>query len=295
MTIPTIVVPAIPRPAGSTGVKMTDEEFRQLREFIYQQCGIFFPDNKKYLLEGRLGKRLQVMNLANFEAYLQLLKYGTRRQEEMRFFFEAITINETFFFRNEPQFEAFEQTLVPSVLEARGSTGGKLRIWSAASSSGEEAYTLAMLFLERIKPRHPALEIEIVGTDINQAVIETARKGVYRDYSIRNMPKYYLEKYFAAEDSRYYLRDEVKRIVRFENMNLYDRGRMRMMSNFDIIFCCNVLIYFDSQSKIQVVSNLYDSLRRGGYLFIGYAESLHGISTAFKLINFAKTVAYKKE
>jgi len=274
---------------------MADEEFRQIRDFIYQQCGIFFPDNKKYLLEGRLGKRLQVMNLANFEAYLQLLKYGTRRQEEMRFFFEAITINETFFFRNEPQFEAFEQTLVPSVLEARGSTAGKLRIWSAASSSGEEAYTLAMLFLEKIKPRHPSLEVEIVGTDINQAVIETARKGVYRDYSIRNMPKYYLEKYFIAEDSRYYLRDDVKRVVRFENMNLYDRGRMRMMSNFDIIFCCNVLIYFDSPSKIQVVSNLYDSLRRGGYLFIGYAESLHGISTAFKLINFAKTVAYKKE
>ncbi len=295
MTIPTIVIPAIPRAVPSTGVKMSDEEFRLIREFIYQQCGIFFPDNKKYLLEGRVGKRLQVLNLANFDAYLQLLKYGARRQDEMRFFFEAITINETFFFRNEPQFEAFEQTLVPSVLQSRGSSTGKLRIWSAASSSGEEAYTLGMLFLEKMRPRYPGLEIEIVGTDINQAVIETARKGVYRDYSIRNMPKYYLEKYFTAEDSRYHLRDEVKRLVRFENMNLYDRGRMRMMSNFDIIFCCNVLIYFDAQSKIQVVSNLYDSLRRGGFLFIGYAESLHGISSAFKLINFAKTVAYKKE
>ncbi len=274
---------------------MTDDEFRLTREFIYQQCGIFFPDNKKYLLEGRLGKRLQVLNLTTFDAYLQLLKYGTRRQDEMRFFYEAITINETFFFRNEPQFEAFEQTLVPSVLEARGSATGKLRVWSAASSSGEEAYTLAMIFLEKMRPRYPGLEIEVLGTDINQAVIETARKGIYRDYSIRNMPKYYLEKYFTADDSRYHLREEVKRLVRFENLNLYDRGRMRMMSNFDIIFCCNVLIYFDTQSKIQVVSNLYDSLRRGAFLFIGYAESLHGISTAFKLINFAKTVAYKKE
>ena len=134
-----------------------------------------------------------------------------------------------------------------------------------------------------------------MGTDINQAVVETARKGVYRDYSIRNMPKYFLDKYFVTEDSRYHLRDEVKRLVRFENLNLYDRSRMKMMTNFDIIYCCNVLIYFDAQSKIQVVSNLYDSLRRGGFLFIGYAESLHGISTAFKLINFAKTVAYKKE
>ncbi len=292
MITPSVVMPRL---APSTGLKMSDEAFRQIREFIYQQCGIFFPDNKKYLLEGRLGKRLQFLNLSDFEAYLQFLKYGTKRMDEIRFFFEAITINETFFFRNEPQFEAFEQTLVPSVLASRGSNTGKLRIWSAASSSGEEAYTLAMLFLERIKPRNPGLDIEIVGTDINQAVVETARKGVYRDYSIRNMPKYFLDKYFVTEDSRYHLRDEVKRLVRFENLNLYDRSRMKMMTNFDIIYCCNVLIYFDAQSKIQVVSNLYDSLRRGGFLFIGYAESLHGISTAFKLINFAKTVAYKKE
>jgi len=285
----------MPQLAFATGLNMSDEAFRQIREFIYQQCGIFFPDNKKYLLEGRLGKRLQFLNLSDFEAYLQFLKYGTKRMDEIRFFFEAITINETFFFRNEPQFEAFEQTLVPSVLASRGSNTGKLRIWSAASSSGEEAYTLAMLFLERIKPRYPGLDIEIVGTDINQAVVETARKGVYRDYSIRNMPKYFLDKYFVTEDSRYHLRDEVKRLVRFENLNLYDRSRMKVMTNFDIIYCCNVLIYFDAQSKIQVVSNLYDSLRRGGFLFIGYAESLHGISTAFKLINFAKTVAYKKE
>ncbi|MGA9120024.1 MAG: protein-glutamate O-methyltransferase CheR [Bacteroidota bacterium] len=292
MTTPSLV---IPRPVLLSGLKLSDESFRQIRDFVYQQCGIYFPDNKKYLLEGRLGKRLQALNLTDFDSYLQFLKYGVRRQEEMRFFYEAITINETFFFRNEPQFEAFEQTLVPSVLAGRGSPTGKLRVWSAASSSGEEAYTLAMLFLERIKPRYPGLEIEIVGTDINQAVIDTAVKGVYRDYSIRNMPKYYLDKYFVTEDSRYHLRDEVKRLVRFENVNLYDKARLRAMSNFDIIFCCNVLIYFDLQSKIQVVSTLYDALRRGGFLFIGYAESLHGISSAFKLVNFAKTVAYKKE
>lgn len=295
LTDQSIPVPAIPRLVAASGVKMSDEEFRQVRQYIYQQCGIYFPDNKKYLLEGRLGKRLQVRDIPSFEAYMHLLKYGARRQEEMRFFYEAITINETFFFRNEPQFEAFEQTLVPSVLASRGSSTGKLRVWSSASSSGEEAYSIGMLFLEKIKPRYPGLEIEIIGTDINEAVIETARKGVYREYSVRNMPKYYLDKYFVTDDSRYYLRDEVKHLVRFETLNLYDKARMRMMMNLDIIFCCNVLIYFDTQSKIQVVSNLYDSLRRGGFLFIGYAESLHGISTAFKLINFTKTVAYKKE
>jgi len=276
--------------------KMSDETYRLLREYIYQQTGIYFHDNKKYLLEGRLGRRLQVLNIASFEQYGQLIKYGTRRTEELRYFYDAITINETFFFRNEPQFEAFERTLVPTVLAARPAAGRqKLRIWSAASSSGEEAHTIAMIYLEKLRPKYPGVELEVVGTDINSSVLETARKGVYREYSVRNMPQLYLEKYFTSEDGRFAVRDEVKRFVRFEPMNLYDGARMRQMTNCDVIFCCNVLIYFDTSSKIQVVSHLYDALNRGGYLFIGYAESLHGISTAFTLENFSKTVAYRKE
>lgn len=293
MTLP---APALPLPGMGNLPKMSDEMFRQLREFIYQHTGIYFQDNKKYLLEGRLGKRLQVLNMTDYDGYLQLLKYGTRKQEEFRFFYDAITINETFFFRNEPQFEAFEKVLVPKLLAGR-SPGArtKLRIWSAASSSGEEAYTLAMIYLERLKPKYPGLEVEIVGTDISPSVLETARKGVYREYSIRNTQKYFLDKYFIVDDARYRVRDEVKRYVRFEHMNLFDQQRMRQMTNFDLIFCCNVLIYFDLKSKVQVVSDLYDGLNHGGYLFIGYAESLHGISTAFSLVNFPKTVAYKKE
>ena len=282
--------------ALGAGAKMSDDAFRQAREFIYQQTGIYFQDNKKYLLEGRLGKRLQVLGLGSYEEYLQLIKYGIRRNEELKFFYDAITINETFFFRNEPQFEAFERTLVPAIMSGKNGGGRhKLRVWSAASSSGEEAHTIAMIYLERLRPKYPLLELEVIGTDINTSVLDTARKGVYRDYSIRNMPKYYLEKYFTAEDGRYAVRDDVRRFVRFDHLNLYDQARMRQMGSFDIIFCCNVLIYFDTPSKVQVVSNLYDALNRGGYLFIGYAESLHGISTAFKLENFPKTVAYKKE
>ena len=292
----TLASPLVAKPPMTPGVKMSEEMFRLLREFIYQLTGIYFQDNKKYLLEGRIGKRVQLLGLNSYDDYLQLLKYGTHRAEELRHFYDAITINETFFFRNEPQFEAFEQTLVPAILARRGSlTRQKLRVWSAASSSGEEAHTIAMLYLEKLRTKHQGLEIEVVGTDISTAVLETARKGVYREYSIRNMPKQYLEKYFTFEDVRYLVRDEVKRLVRFDHMNLYDQTRMRQMTNFDVIFCCNVLIYFDTQSKIQVVSNLYNALNRGGYLFIGYAESLHGISTAFKLENFPKTVAYKKE
>jgi chemotaxis protein methyltransferase CheR len=286
----------VAKPPMTPMMKMSDEMFRVVREFIYQLTGIYFQDNKKYLLEGRIGKRVQLLGLNSYEDYLQLIKYGTRRTEELRHFYDAITINETFFFRNEPQFEAFEQTLVPAILARRGSlTRQKLRVWSAASSSGEEAHTIAMIYLEKLRTKYQGLELEVVGTDISYAVLETARKAVYREYSIRNMPKHYLEKYFTVEDVRYLLRDEVKRLVRFDHMNLYEQTRMRQVTNVDVIFCCNVLIYFDTQSKIQVVSNLYNALNRGGYLFIGYAESLHGISTAFKLESFPKTVAYKKE
>ncbi|MBI5472719.1 MAG: protein-glutamate O-methyltransferase CheR [Ignavibacteriae bacterium] len=272
---------------------MSQDEFNACRAFIYDRTGIYFQDNKKYLLEGRLGKRVQALNLHNFTQYLNLLKNGAAR-DEMRWFYDTITINETFFFRNEPQFNALEEKLIPEILSKKGNGRNKLRVWSSASSSGEEAHTIGMIYLEKLKPKYPGLEIEIVGTDINASVVETARSGVYREYSVRNMPKHYLTKYFTQSDGRYVVRDDVRRLVRFENMNLFDKQRMRAMSSFDIVFCCNVLIYFDTKSKIQVVSQLYDSLNRGGYLFVGYAESLHGLSTAFELVNFPKTVAYKK-
>jgi chemotaxis protein methyltransferase CheR len=276
--------------------RLSDDTFRQLRDHIYTLTGIYFQNNKKYLLEGRLGKRIQILNISSFENYLQYIRNGKGQFDELQFLFDAVTINETYFFRNEPQIDAFEKHLVPEIIQTRKYNGrSKIRIWSAASSSGEEAYTLAMIYLEKLKPRFPDIDIEVFGTDISQAVIDVAKRGVYKDYSIRNIPEYYLNKYFAVHDGKYHLRDNVKKLVRFEKQNLYDQSRMRLMRNFDIIYCCNVLIYFDLRSKIQVVSNLYNCLNQGGYLFIGYAESLHGISTAYKLINFPKTVAYKKE
>ncbi|HTY59664.1 MAG TPA: protein-glutamate O-methyltransferase CheR [Bacteroidota bacterium] len=288
---PPLVIPGI-----SNGPKMTDAVFAEIRDFIYGLTGIYFQDSKKYLLEGRLGKRLQILGIKDFAAYLQMIRYGTGRAEEMKSFYDAITINETFFFRNEPQFEAFEKTLVPEIVAARKTNGrSKVRVWSAASSSGEEAYTLSMIYTEKLKPKYPALDFEVIGTDISPSVLETARKGIYREYSVRNMPKAYMGKYIESGEGRYTVREDVRRLARFEHMNLFDQRAMRQMMGFDIIFCANVLIYFDTKSKIQVVSNLYDSLNKGGYLFIGYAESLHGISSAFTLVNFPKTVAYRKE
>jgi chemotaxis protein methyltransferase CheR len=276
--------------------KLSEETFVMLRDFIYSKTGIFFPEKKKYLIEGRLVKRLQVLKLEHFEDYLHLLKYGQQKESEFEFLCNMVTINETFFFRNDAQIDAFQQKFADEVIEAKKAYNNRtLRIWSAACSSGEEPYSFAMLYLEHLKPRYPDLRIEIVGTDINTAVLDMAQKGEYNQYAIRSTPKLYLNKYFDQSNGVYRLKQEVKQLVRFEYINLIDREKMRRMMHFDFIFCANVLIYFDEKAKIQVVGDLFNSLNRGGYLFIGFSEMLHRISTAFKLVSIPKTTAYKKE
>lgn len=273
---------------------LTGNEFEIWRKFIYDRCGIYFQDNKKYLLESRLLKRIKHLNLNTFADYFNYLK-SPGSSQEIRFLYEAITINETFFFRNQPQFDALVTKIFPEILEQRKLLGNsKIRVWSAASSSGEEAYSVVISFLELIKPKFPNADIEVVGTDINFNVIETARQGVYKDYAIRQTPPYYLKKYFKQTPDGYEIDSKVKRHVTFKELNLFDNMSMRTMLNFDVIFCANVLIYFDRQSKIRTVAHLYNALRRGGYLFIGYAETLQGISQAFNLVSFPKTVGYKK-
>ena len=289
-------VPEIVRTDASTIPKLSDETFVVLRNYIYARTGIFFPEKKKYFLEGRLAKRLQFLRIAYFEDYLQLLKHDQQKQSEFEFLCNTITVNETSFFRNEPQINAFHRNLAGEIIEAKKGFGKRtLKIWCAACSSGEEPYTLAMLYLEHLKPRYPDLHIEIIGTDINTAMLELARKAEYNHYAIRSTPELFLNKYFDNSSGLYRLHSEVKDLVRFEYQNLMDRQKIRLMTHFDFIFCTNVLIYFDEKSKIQVVGDLYYSLNRGGYLFIGYSEMLHRISTAFKLVSIPRATVYKKE
>jgi chemotaxis protein methyltransferase CheR len=289
-------VPEIVRIDNVSAPKLSDETFVLLRDFIYARTGIFFPEKKKYFLEGRLAKRLQFLKIARFEDYLQLLKQDQQRLNEFEYLCNTITVNETSFFRNEPQINAFQQKLAGEIIETKKGLGTRtLRIWCAACSSGEEPYTLAMLYLEHLKPRYPDLRIEIIGTDINTAMLDLARTAEYTHYATRSTPELYLKKYFDNSNGSYHLHKDVKDLVRFEYLNLMDRQKVRQMMHFDFIFCTNILIYFDEKGKIQVVGDLYYSLNRGGYLFIGYSEMLHRISTAFKLVSIPKATVYKKE
>ena len=277
-------------------MEMTPAVFEEFRSFIYKLCGIYFTDSKKYLLEGRIVMRLTVNKMRTFEEYLRFLKSPSGRTE-FNDLFEAITINETYFFRAPQQFEALENIVIPEMISNKktGALPSVYKIWVAASSTGEEAYTIAIIILEKLKNRYPNVQFQILASDINNAVIERAKRGIYKEYAVRNVDPYLLKKYFKFDGANYHLSDEVKKMVRFTNINLYDARQMRAVVGVDVIFCANVLIYCDIASKQQVVSYLYDSLNRGGYLFIGYSESLHGVSKAFKLVHLPRAMAYKKE
>jgi len=275
---------------------MSAKTFETWRKYIYDNCGIYFQDNKKYLLESRLQKRINYLGLHTFDEYYNFINNPAKGLNEKKYLYEAITINETFFFRNQPQFDALINNIFPDIIQRKNIIRQKkVRIWSAASSSGEEAYTIAMLIKDIVKPKYPDMEFEIIGTDINNAVVDTAKRGIYKEYSIRQTPPYYLKKYFKRVDNTFQLSPEIVNMVNFKVMNLYDDFAMKTMFGFDLIMCANVLIYFDFQSKVKVVSQLYDAMNPNSYLFIGYSETLHGISKAFKLISFPKTIGYKKE
>lgn len=275
-------------------LKMASEAFKQLRDLIYQKSGMFFPDNKAYLLESRIGQRIKEKGCRTFEEYASVLRHEPD-EKEFALLFNSITINETSFFRDIEQLDVVVNGLLREVTEEKMKKGNKkLRIWSAASSSGEEPYTIAIYLLEK-QASLAGWDIEILGSDISEAVLSSARRGIYGNYAVKNTPENYLKKYFTSNgDSTFSVRPEVKQRVRFANVNLYDSQRLKSIKEIDIILCRNVLIYFDENSKRKVISGLYDSLNPGGYLAIGRSESLHNLTRAFRLENKDRMVFYKK-
>lgn len=273
---------------------ISDKDFEQLRDFIYNICGMYFHSTKKYFLESRLARRMEATGTKTHLEYYQLLK-TLKGAEELKFLMDEITTNETYFFRNVPQLNALETKLLPEIVEAKNKMGfRKLRIWSAGSSSGEEAYTLSMILLEKRATLLKDWIIEIIGTDINETVISQAKEGVYSAYSVRNIPETYKRKYIREDKGKFILSPDVKKFVTFNKLNLYDDSKMIFMKSFDFIFCANVLIYFDTASKSKVVQHFFNNLQPYGYFFVGQSESLHGVNDKFKTVHFPGGFTYKK-
>ncbi len=275
--------------------QLSDEKFKQIRDLLYKESGMYFSDTKKYLLEDKLSKRLAEAKVSTFDEYYYLLKYGPTRREELAKLFDQVTINETSFFRNMHQLQAFEKEIIPDLIKKSNPGDHKLRIWSAGCSSGQEPYTLAMILSELSHQKAFKFDVEIIANDISGAVILAAQKGEFKDYYLRNAPNYYKSKYFTKRGDDYIISDPIKRMVKFGIINLLDEASVKLIRNMDVIFCRNVLIYFENEAKKKVVDTFYDALKPGGYLFIGHSESLHNISRAFKLMLFPSAIVYKKE
>ena len=274
------------------GIAMSDKQFGDLRKIIYTRSGIHFPDNKKYVLESRLGSRLQELELENFEDYIAFLTMGPYQQDEFQEMFNRITINETSFFRNEPQLDVFEKQVLPELLEARKSTK-RLRIWSAACSSGEEPYTLAIQIHRCLGLRAADWKIEIVGCDISEKVLEIAQTGVYTDYAMRTTPALIKTRYFKQDGQQWLLDEGIKKMVNFQLHNLKDRLGAKRFGTFDVIFCRNVMIYFDDAMKDTVLQCFSDQLAADGTLFIGHSENIR-TSNQFAAMPIAQGFCYRK-
>jgi len=268
--------------------KVTQREYEQLKVLVKKLAGVELGNNKQYLVESRFNPLMKEFNIGGFSDLINIIKSG-RDKNILEKFIDVITTHETLFFRDKTPFDALEELLKGELGNRR-----KLKIWSAAASTGQEAYSIAMIIEEINKKRARKISYEILATDISQDVLEYAQKGVYRSYEVlRGLPKEYLAKYFIKQGTNYKVKDELKKHITFKKFNLisgfYNFGK------FDVIFCRNVLIYFDDFNKKLVYKKLYSVLKDDGYLFIGSSESLMNYSTDFKKLAIKRTFVYTKK
>ncbi|HEY4642130.1 MAG TPA: protein-glutamate O-methyltransferase CheR [Thermoanaerobaculia bacterium] len=272
-------------------LELPDDVFRLLRDQIYKRTGMWFADTSKYLLQKRLSPRARELNFDSFQKYFYFLQYDPRAESEFDQIYDLVTTNETYFFREPAQLTAFIEEIVPDILARKPIK--KVRVWSAGCSSGEEPYSLAILLQEAGWYQRAAFEI--FASDINQQVLSKARRGQYRESAFRSTEATLRDKYFTREaDGSWKIHDEVRNRISFGRVNLYDEARVSLLGHLDVIFCRNVIIYFDDSSKKVVVGNFYNRLIDGGYLLLGHSESLISLSTQFKLRHLKNDMVYQR-
>lgn len=272
---------------------MSDDEFQLLRDCIYAHCGIYFDQDSKYILEKRLSHRLTELNFLSFYDYYHFLKYNRSKEQELMDIMDVLTTNETYFFRESFQLKAFSDEIIPELIKSKTARGNRsLRIWSAGCSTGEEPYTIAML-LSTI-PELSGWKIEIIGTDISQKVLQQARRAVYGKSSFRATEESDLQRFFHQQDDGYKVNDSIREMVTISHLNLFDTHRLTMLGKVDLIFCRNVIIYFDNAAKKRVIESFHSAMYDGGFLLLGHSESLMNITTLYTLRHFKNDMIYQK-
>ncbi|MCX7667921.1 MAG: protein-glutamate O-methyltransferase CheR [Atribacterota bacterium] len=265
-------------------------DFCQLRDYIYARMGVYIGDQKIYLLKRRMEQRLAALGLSSVNEYLHYLKRYDGSGKEFEELVCAITVNETYFFREFPQLQIFAEHCLPEIAEAKNFP--HIRILSAGCSTGEEPYTLSIICQEMLEPPYT---FSIDALDIDYRALESARRGVYDERAVRDVPRVYLEKYFIRTNGGFMVKEMVRNFVTFHKVNLNNREELLALGrNFDFVFCRNVLIYFSDDSRKKVVEAFYAMMNPGGYIFLGHSESMSRITSAFELRRMGEGLVYRK-
>jgi len=269
----------------------TEEEFQRLCEFLYRRTGMIFTETKRYYVERRMFERMQIVGSGSFASYFARLRSDVGGEIEQ--FINALTVNETYFYREEHQLRCMTSDLLRERLKAK-SPSEPIRIWSVPCSTGEEPYSIAMWLLENW-PEVDRHDIEIVASDIDTRVVEAAREGYFGKRALMRLTPELITKYFTdLGEERWRILDDLRQSIRFTPANLVEPGGTRLHGRFDIVFCRNVLIYFDDVSRRTAAENLFENLAPGGFLCLGHSESMSRISPLFDVCRYSDAIVYQR-
>jgi len=269
---------------------LSADEIRRLCAFLYRRTGMIFGESKRYYIERRIAERMTATGTRSFPAYFAHVEADNGEIEHL---INIFTVNETYFYREEHQLQCLGRSLLPSIVQHR-KPGDLVRIWSIPCSTGEEPYSIAIWLLENW-PIVDAYHIEIVGSDIDTRVLQAARDGDYGERALSRLPTDVVERYFEpTRDGHRRLIEDLRESVKFTVTNLVDPSSVAAQGLFDIVFCRNVLIYFDDASRLLAVNNLYAALQPGGYICLGHTESMSRITKRFNLRRFDDAIVYQR-
>lgn len=282
-------------PQAHENSSLSHADFALFRRFFLEKTGLYYAEARKHQVEIGLNERIKQNGFASYQEYYRFLKWDPKAVQEIQDLIDALTIQETSFFRNKPQFDALKKFVLPEIVKNRSIGIQPLRIWSAGCSTGEEIYSIAMLLCELL-PDFESRNITLFATDISRPALEMAERGVYHKKQIRSLPKKYQEKYIKKIGEDYEVSSAIRKMVQFKSHNLaidsYDRF---CTQELDIIFCKNVTIYFNRETTIKITDGFHRKLKQGGFLFLGHSETLWKISNKFKALDFKNTFVYTKE
>jgi chemotaxis protein methyltransferase CheR len=272
-------------------VHVSQDDVRRLCEFLYRRTGMLFADSKRYYIDRRLDERIAATGSESFQSYFAVLRADA--EHEIEHLVNAFTVNETYFNREEHQLRCMTSSLLSEITRGKA-PGEPIRIWSIPCSTGEEPYSMAIWLMENWDDVDK-YNIEIVGSDIDTRALKAAAEGIYGDRALMRLTQKVINRYFKPLDgNRFQIDPGLCESIQFTSANLIDAAEMKYFRNFDIIFCRNVLIYFDDASRRLAAENLYDCLRPGGYICLGHSETMSRISTLFDVRRFQDAIVYQK-